>query len=469
MNRGLLTGMLLWTALFMLPSPGLRAQTPLFFDDMGCGPRAIALGQAFTAVADDASAAYYNPAGLSQIPTIFQVSFGYQYVKPMIYIDVRKKDESPWVQPPYLEQREVSRSEDISTRGLWLGISTNFAHLTPPEGRKNPLRNISLGFVMFYGLPYVSTFWNPQRRQDPYHLRYNYGFSLMNIAVSMCYRITEYLSVGGGIIPRIDTFTDTRGNYLEIDKMLSSDESPIRLNLRTQAKASASWLVGVLFHPPFLGLEKKLSLGVTYRREVSGFYGTGPSTDDVVWINPATGDKIRIFPINAFVVDFVGYNPAQVTAGLSLKPFAGMTVSTDLTWKDYSEFKFFWNILPEPRFKDTWIPRVGLDYFFPPDFKVRFLKKIDRIRFMGGYYYEPSPVPDMNGRMNILDSDKNVVSFGAGLDFRPKGIGMLKIEGYFQLHLAEKKVLHNADDPIYGRITTGGEVYNVGISITVQL
>lgn len=37
MKRGFLTGMLLW-ACVMIPSPGLIAQTPLLFDDIGCGP-----------------------------------------------------------------------------------------------------------------------------------------------------------------------------------------------------------------------------------------------------------------------------------------------------------------------------------------------------------------------------------------------------------------------------------------------
>lgn len=38
------------------------------FDDMGVGGRATAMGDAFTAVADDANAAMYNPAGLVQLP-----------------------------------------------------------------------------------------------------------------------------------------------------------------------------------------------------------------------------------------------------------------------------------------------------------------------------------------------------------------------------------------------------------------
>ena len=118
---------------------------------------------------------------------------------------------------------------------------------------------------------------------------------------------------------------------------------------------------------------------------------------------------------------------AQVTAGIALRPLQGMTVSADLTWKDYSKFKFFWALPPDPRFHDTWIPRVGLEYDFNPGFRARFIKKIDKLRFSGGYYYEPTPVPDMNGEMNVLDSDMHVGSLGAGLDYRMKGVDLLKI------------------------------------------
>ena len=77
---------------FFSPPESLWAQVPLFFDDIGCGPRSIAMGQAFTAVADDPSAAYYNPAGLTQTPSHLVLSIGYQYSKPRIYIKALNKE-----------------------------------------------------------------------------------------------------------------------------------------------------------------------------------------------------------------------------------------------------------------------------------------------------------------------------------------------------------------------------------------
>ena len=454
----------------LFPGP-LSAQTPLYFDEIGCGPRPIALGQAFTAVADDASAAYYNPAGLCQLPSVFLFSAGYQYVRPDIYIDVRDKSGAPYVTPPHLDQKPISRTRDISTRALWIGYGVNFGRMAGPKGRVNPLRNLALGFVMSYSLPNVATFWNPQTKQSPYHLRYNYGFCLMSMAVSFSYRITESLSVGAGILPRIDTFSDTTKSYLELDKLINpvGGDGGFRLNLKTTARASAAWVAGILFRPSFSPVKGKLSLGASYRSEVDGFYGTGNSTDDIVVIDPITGDKVRFFPINAFTVDYIGYNPAQATAGLAVKPLPGMTVSADLTWKDYSKFKFFWHLPPEPRFRDTWIPRVGLEYFFFPEFHQRLLRRVSRILLMGGYSYEPTPVPDMNGVMNVLDSDKHVISFGLGLDCHVRGLDLLKVEAYFQTHLMEEEVLHNRQDPLFGRITSGGEVYSMGISVSIQL
>jgi hypothetical protein len=56
--------------LFIMPSVVLAQNQSLIFgqpNTYGIGPRAMGMGGAFTAVADDASAAYWNPAGLSQI------------------------------------------------------------------------------------------------------------------------------------------------------------------------------------------------------------------------------------------------------------------------------------------------------------------------------------------------------------------------------------------------------------------
>ena len=271
----------------LFPTKNLWAQTPLFFDDIGAGPRAIAMGQAFTAVADDPSAAYYNPAGLSQLPTAFTLILGYQYSKPMIYIDARDKQGNPHVQNQYLQQIDLNRSEDVGTRGMFIGAGANFDHFAAFNNPSRFMRRIAFGFTGFFSIPDIMRFWNPQRKQDPYHLRYHYGYCLMNMAVSVSCRIMDYLSVGIGVMPRVDTFQNTENSYIDVNK----PDDPFRLRLKTQVKMYASWVFGLRFQPPILGLEDKLALGLSYRKQNSGYYGTGYGTQDMVTVDPETGDK----------------------------------------------------------------------------------------------------------------------------------------------------------------------------------
>jgi long-chain fatty acid transport protein len=463
-----------------------EGQTPLFFDDTGAGPRAIAMGQAFTAVADDASAAYYNPAGLTQVQSPFVLDIGYLYSYPKAYIKVLGKDGTPYEPHRFLEQRDPNREGDVCTGGIWVGLVSNFAHAGVFNDPPSFLRNLALGAAIFYTVPEVNRFWNPQRKQDPYHLRYNYSYCLLSTATSIAYRITDWLSLGGGVLARMDTFQSTEQNYIDLYSWLAvPDDDGFRLRLKTEVKVYSEYVLGLLFRPPVRGWQERLSLGVVYRRELSGYYGTGRSSNDVVYvcpedgpcpfIDPRTGEpgkpgsKFSIFPLKAFSVDYIGYNPAQLAIGLAVRPVRKMTISADVLWKDYSAFQFFWALPPEPRFHDTWTPRVGLSYFFEPRSEKAFLKKFRKITLMSGYYYEPTPVPDMNGEMNILDSDKNVVSFGFSLDYLMKSLDIFKVQAYFQLQLLNEKYLHNRQDPLFGEIWTGGEVYSAGLTIGIEL
>lgn len=74
-----LLGILLGLLLVLAPAHAVLADAVLadFGDELGVGARALAMGGAFVAVADDGTAAYWNPAGITQLkvfgltPSIF--------------------------------------------------------------------------------------------------------------------------------------------------------------------------------------------------------------------------------------------------------------------------------------------------------------------------------------------------------------------------------------------------------------
>ncbi|MHB2026962.1 MAG: type IX secretion system membrane protein PorP/SprF [Elusimicrobiota bacterium] len=68
------------TLLILIAAAALAATSPAraAYDDLGVSARVMGLGNAFTAVADDAYSVYYNPAGLAQLP---RPEFGTSYAK----------------------------------------------------------------------------------------------------------------------------------------------------------------------------------------------------------------------------------------------------------------------------------------------------------------------------------------------------------------------------------------------------
>ncbi|MCZ7586020.1 MAG: outer membrane protein transport protein [Deltaproteobacteria bacterium] len=89
----------------------------------------------------------------------------------------------------------------------------------------------------------------------------------------------------------------------------------------------------------------------------------------------------------------------------------------------------------------------------------------------GGWYYEPSPVPNQDGVWNILDNDKNVFTGGLGLRIGDL-IGLLKtpvdIDGNFQWHRLEPRTIENDDDPAFPKIETDGNVISWTVSVELE-
>lgn len=452
------------TALVLtLPDSRLLAQTPLPFDELGAGPRAIAMGQAFTALADDPAAAYYNPAGLTQIESPFHLTIGFQYAKPLVTVDF---DVEP-VQNPWLGRDEFSQSEDLATHGVYIGYCFNFSEI-PAFSDSAIASRISHGMALFTNLPEVAQFDNPQRPQDPYVFKYNERWSLISMAISFGFRCTDWLSVGGGILPRVDSFQETRGSWISVNGVLDPDDPGrgMRMDLRATTKIDVVPIAGILVRPPMASLRDKVSLGLSYRGKIWGFYGTGLTSVDIVIERPNKPPILLYHDPGGRTIDYIGFTPQQVTGGIALKPSGKFTASFDLTWKDYSAFHFFWDMPPDPPFVDVWVPRVGLAYRFDPEFEGKYPGRFEAIEVMAGYYRETSPVPDMNGPMNIFDADQNVVSGGVAIRYDAAWTGHVKLEASLQAHLFENNRIGNGDDPLFGPVTVGGEVYNACIAIS---
>ena len=432
------------------------AQTGLFFDEFGVGPKATAMGQAFTAVADDASAAYYNPAGLVQARGIFDLTVGYSYGKPK-------------VSATFADQPDWNVDEALAIRGLYVGIASDLDIDSLIE--VHPwLEPFAFGIAAWTNLPEINQYHTPPSFRSPYFLRYKERFQLFSLAVSLAYEITPGLSVGAGILPQV-TSTSVQNSFEALNKV-DDPVRGLRLSIDQTAELVAVPVAGVLFTPTWPGLRERfsgaLTLGLSFRGEMKSYHGRGPLNLGF-GLETEEGHFIPIFVIpEVQVVNLVSFNPRQLSLGAALRLGETFTVSTEATWKDYSDYEYFMGLKPTPAFRDTFVARVGVEKVFRPDELPMVTDRIDTLAARVGYYWEPTPVRDMSGPFNILDTNQHVLSAGLAVAFRFWGVDHA-FEGFFQVHVLETRWIENHEDPVFGPVEIDGEVFSLGLNYRIHL
>ena len=440
-----------------------HGQTGLFFDEFGGSYKSTAMGQAFTAVADDYSAAYYNPAGLSQIQGIFENATGYIYARP----DVTAH---------FPGNSTIDIHGQPSSRGMFTGIASSLD--IEQTTRVFPwFRRFSFGLVTWMNLPEINQYHAGPITSRPHFLRHDMRFQLLALVVSAGFEVTPWFSVGAGIMPSVDSVAD-QDNFAATNKREDIIMGQ-RLSIHQTAKVFTVPVFGILIKPPFAGLEDKLALGVSYRGENKAHTGKGP-LNQVIGMEDENGEPISgIYYPPVLTINLISFAPRQVTVGLAAKPLDGLTLAYDMTWKSWSRYETYLEQAPNPAFEDTYTHRVGAEYVWRPAFPARFLEKISKVCLRAGYYFEPTPVQDVIGPDNIYDSDQDVVSAGLCLTLSGKTMEH-DFEFFYQYHHfrdvsrlafidAVYAYLNDIDiRDAYVPVEFGGNVWAIGACYTIR-
>jgi len=418
------------------------------FEEQGVSPRDTAMGNAFTGVAEGWPAAYYNPAGLYQLRG-GQLAFGYKYVDPEVYL--------------HLEGYRLGEGfTDYPTTKLFLlGIASDLRF--PRVFNAKLAEHISFGLA--FGISdYIKSFTTYWTAYVPYFFRYNDRMvSLMSLYVGFSVKIVSCLSLGAGFVAApSDTYNAVSAKT--VIRLPEGDFSTVQ-GVVNRTKGKVEPQVGLMFKPPIGRLGEMLTLGVVWRDEVSSLdtKGTITTYTDVQFADGSTyrGLEKTEMPL----VALTGFSPMQVAAGLGIRPMHGMLIAVDEIWKQWSRWMNFWEWHPDPRFEDTWQTRLGAEYEWR--FHYQWFRKF---AVRGGWYFEPSPVPDQNNQWNVLDNDKNVVSTGVGMEIgNIIGIFMVpaKFDVAYQHHILSRRYTSNSEDPSYPALRTGGYVYNLTATLTL--
>jgi long-chain fatty acid transport protein len=365
-----------------------------FVDTYAFGARALSLGGAFTAVADDYSAAYYNPAGLAQIRGNH---FNLEYIYTSPKLEVQKLNGEDLVVTTSQGEIRNDPTEYPGGKGLDLRIPIIGLSLDINDIVNIPM-HVQLGMAI--SLPEQSDVaWRilSYPPDQPHFIRYGNDIDRIHAALGIgleCWKDLVYFGLGVQAMLYGD-------GYIYVDG-LAIGTGPEYEHVIGQAKLS-----GLLEYDPIVGLlitplDKKLKIGLSYREKEEVEVDPLPTL-----IITDIGDAALaiVMGLNAF------YTPREISLGVSYA-FDRCMVSAEANLQKWSDYAFS----PEdriyyaggPDFDDTINYRIGLEYKLSKDASFSF-----------GYCHQPTPVPNQSGKItNYLDMDKDLFSFGGRYTFQ---------------------------------------------------
>jgi long-chain fatty acid transport protein len=338
----------------------------------GIGPKATAMGNAFSAVADDFSAAYYNPAGLGQID-YHKMTLGYLYCHPSMRQYLLSSAE------------KINAENRTNFHSILFGTIVDLSRIFDTRGH-----NFVLGMATTVGDDFRAAWrthdYNPQ---VPQFIRYGNYANRAHIYTSLGLEVRkETLYLGAGI----NFWQDISAPSIRL-KMNLEDQAIVNREFDIDGQSEISPIFGVLFKPlPWL------SLAYTYREQWSQKLPT--NITEIVLVN-----GVEILPVQISFTAKDYFLPWNMTFGVAVQPDDRLLVALDLTYYHWSDFdQPMWRG-KYPEWNNTLVPRLGVQY-----------KLSEEVFLRSGYYYETSPVPDQGGYpSNYLDFNKHVFSAGVGL------------------------------------------------------
>ncbi len=321
------------------------------------GARATGQGEAFVAQADDASAIYYNPAGLTQVKGV-QVTSGAYFSFPNIHFHPVGGGELKSYDDVFMLPHFYAASDFGQSR--W---------------------RLGLGFNIPYG---NSITWGGD---NPLSMAVDKStMAIYAISPTVAYQINEQLSFGVG------------ANVYYGDLMSRFRYIPgVDFELRGDG-LTAGATVGLLWKPHW-----QHAIGIVYRSPFTVTFEGDATVRPAVL--PDSGPSSA-----SFTMPF----PQSVAVGYAFRPNKKLKLEVDIEWTNWDTLNVCTVSSPNPFVAMD--PRATVAFNWQDSFFYEFGMQYDLSEKWGllfGYIFSENTVPESTFSPNLPDSDRHIFSVGA--------------------------------------------------------
>jgi long-chain fatty acid transport protein len=361
------------------------------------GARAMSMGGAFAGLANDPSALYFNPAGITQLKgTNFY--FGGTLIMP-------------------LGSYKVPGSKDVSAEQIaqtYTPVNFYMTHAFSED------LSIGLSFNNQYGL---GTKWDANWVGR--YLAVNTQVQTYQGTLAVAYKVLDNLSISAGAVYGFTDVTIENKKAVVIQTSATTSLSLGDVSPSMEGDGSAFGFTAGVLYKPF----DNFQVGVSYRSEIAyDLSGTVVTTPNVLSVGSLT------IPIPSQNIEASLTTPQNITFGVAYMPQNNLTLTADFQfvgWSSYDKLEILNSdtgakISSVVRdYKDTYIARAGIEYVASDAFTLR-----------GGVLYDHNPVKDELVEPTLPDADRIGLTIGYGAKIGNLGIDV----GYFFLMFMDREV-----------------------------
>ena len=369
------------------------------------GAAASGKANAFAGEANDPSAIFYNPAGITQLPGT-QLMIGTSIVKldstfrsSTTGENTHLEDQFPIIPHFYITHRFGKWDERLS---VGLGVYTPF------------------GIVIDW--------------PDNWQGRFDTTNARLRVTVynpTVAYQVTPGLSVAAGI-----RIADA-GAEFEQKFNIGLGESKVRVH--DLDAHPIGWNVGLLYHLK----EISTSVGLQFRSELQAKFNgsadfSGPDVDALSIENTKFHTSVKF--------------PPQLILGVSTKAIPRWTINADIEWegwrtvgsipKSFDGAASALNSRGLRLWENSYVFRLGAEY-----------AATERITLRGGFFYDQTPIPDNTFDPTIPNADLYALTIGAGYKWQATSVDIAYLLGFY-----EKRAINSSTivpDNVAGTTTFG--------------
>jgi long-chain fatty acid transport protein len=298
------------------------------------GGKSLAMGGAFSAIADDATAAIANPAGLGLISSI-EVAVSGKRVDETLALPTARSTATGGLVAPYPPVTTSAVGIDTSTSGV------EFAGVVVPISSRlvaafTYAENLRFeGDAGAGGYQYLELRDNRSggttRRDNLYEYREFGSASLTNrlLAASLAFRVTEGFRIGGGVTLNRASFDlegDAGGPHRIVSQTYLSptaqETRTVTMGVQGLGGTQVGFVAGV--HADLIA-DGSLTFGADYRwtQAAEGTLVIGGNVPDALATQTSRTFRFRV--------------PSDASVGLAAHPMPGLTIAAEVQWVKYGD------------------------------------------------------------------------------------------------------------------------------------